>query len=115
MKPLQMDPRIAEKVSPESSERAQKIIGTIVVTLAIGCLIAVPHLPSSPYRSAYQLCGDEGISRETVNRAMTGMRNSTATREVKLAAFLRTFQTSENEPGLLSCGRAILRESEKGK
>jgi hypothetical protein len=111
-----MDPRLAEKVSLEpSSERAQKIVGTIVVTLAIGCLLAVPYLPSSPYRSAYQVCGDEGISRDTVNRAMAGMRNSTMTREEKLAAFLRTFQTAGSEAGLQSCGLAIVRESEKGK
>jgi hypothetical protein len=96
-------------------ERSQKIFGALAILLVLGAVASIPFLPTSTYRSVYEVCGAEGISRETVNQAMAVMRNSRATREEKLAGFLANFKPPRNDPGIQSCGREILRESEKGK
>lgn len=109
-----VDPTLADRVGYEpQSERSQKIVGAVVVVLAIICLLSIAFLPSSTAPKAHLICGDEGISRETVNRAMAGMRESTATREEKLATFMQNFQSAGNQTGIQNCGMAILRESEK--
>jgi hypothetical protein len=110
-----MDERVGERVElGPSSDGLQKFVGATVLLLVVGAVISIPFLPSKPtIVTAYDVCGNYGIARATVNESLAEMRQSTGTREEKLAAFMKKFESPRNEAGILSCGEAILRDAER--
>jgi hypothetical protein len=93
------------------SERIQKVVGGIVVFAAVACLVSIPFLPSSPKRSAYDLCSEVGISHERVDDAIDLMIKSDAPHDRKLQALLDSFMTPANEARARRCAHAILRDA----